>query len=77
MIINLIAYCGKYRKLQGGNQNHAYGHMDTMETRFTESKIWGKNIILIELTSSLPSQRDFSALYKDGCYFRFCLINSS
>lgn len=58
MIINLIAYCGKCRKLQGGNQNHLYGHKGTMETHFNESKIWRKNIIFIKPTSSLPSQRE-------------------
>lgn len=42
MVINVIAYCGKCRKLQGSNQNHAYGHMGTMETHFNESKIWRK-----------------------------------
>lgn len=58
MTINVIAYCRKCIKLQGNNQNHVYGHMGTMKLILMEARSGKKYVILIKLTSSLPSQRE-------------------
>ena len=58
MTINVIAYCRKCIKFQGSHQNHAYGHMGTMKLILMKARSGKKYIILIKLTSSLPSQRE-------------------